>query len=181
MGIWDYDRKRFPLHSSRLDLHEWKRFSREISYSKFTFQCGNEGFSFTKWRFVQLFTTVTKTEKMLMNLNPLLSQTVVSLFGAMGMMLVLLEVVSIVQQQLFVFLRFVLRVGAETSESGQAKTELWITVTATLSPNCYLTYNYMWIITGNWVRLKTDHNGIYLVLEKPTSFYCFSLKREQNT
>lgn len=86
---------------------------------------------------------------MLMNLNPLLSQTFVSLFGAMGMMLVLLEVVSIVQQQLFVFLRFVLRVGAETSESGQAKTELWITVTATLSPNCYLTYNYMWIITGN--------------------------------
>lgn len=114
MGIWDYDRKRFPLHSSRLDLHEWKRFSREISYSKFTFQCGNEGFSFTKWRFVQLFTTLTKTEKMLMNLNPLLSQTVVSLFGAMGMMLVLLEVVSIVQQQLFVFLRFVLRVAAET-------------------------------------------------------------------
>lgn len=44
MGIWDYDRKRFPLHSSHLDLHEWKRFSREISYSKFTFQCGNEGF-----------------------------------------------------------------------------------------------------------------------------------------
>lgn len=114
MGIWDYDRKRFPLHSSRLDLHEWKRFSREISYSKFTFQCGNEGFSFTKWRFVQLFTTLTKTEKMLMNLNPLLSQTFVSLFGAMGMMLVLLEVVSIVQQQLFVFLRFVLRVAAET-------------------------------------------------------------------
>lgn len=59
---------------------------------------------------------------MLMNLNPLLSQTFVSLFGAMGMMLVLLEVVSIVQQQLFVFLRFVLRVAAETSESGQAKT-----------------------------------------------------------
>lgn len=114
MGIWDYDRKRFPLHSSRLDLDEWKRFSREISYSKFTFQCGNEGFSFTKWRFVQLFTTLTKTEKMLMNLNPLLSQTFVSLFGAMGMMLVLLEVVSIVQQQLFVFLRFVLRVAAET-------------------------------------------------------------------
>lgn len=121
MGIWDYDRKRFPLHSSCLDLHEWKRFSREISFSKFTFQCGNEGFSFTKWRFVQLFTTLTKTEKMLMNLNPLLSQTVVSLFGAMGMMLVLLEVVSIVQQQLFVFLRFVLRVAAETSRVRSSK------------------------------------------------------------
>lgn len=136
---------------------------------------------FTKWRFVQLFTTLTKTEKMLMNLNPLLSQTFVSLFGAMGMMLVLLEVVSIVQQQLFVFLRFVLRVAAETSESGQAKTELWITVTATLSPNCYLTYNYMWIITGNWVRLKTDHNGIYFSARKANQFLLlFTQKRTKH-
>lgn len=65
------------------------------------------------------------------------------------MMPVLLKLVSMVQQQLFVYLKFVLRVAAETSESGQAKTELWIIVTASLSANCYLTDNYMWIITGN--------------------------------
>lgn len=98
-----------------------KDFPEKFHFQNLHFNVEMRDSGFTKWRFVQLFTTLTKTEKMLMNLNPLLSQTVVSLFGAMGMMLVLLEVVSIVQQQLFVFLRFVLRVAAETSRVRSSK------------------------------------------------------------
>lgn len=47
------------------------------------------------------------------------------------MTLVLLELVSVVQQQLFVYLRFVFK-WLLRQQSGQAKTVLWIIVTATL-------------------------------------------------
>lgn len=99
-----------------------------------------------------------------------------------GMVLALLEQVSMVQLQWFVYLRLVLTVAAETSVRTR-KTELWIILTASLSANYYLTYNYTWPTPSKWVRLKTDHNRMYssawranlLTLHPPAKHTCWQL------